>query len=601
MDLRRKTPRLIAAAAGVVIVAALYLARDVLIPFALAVVISFVLAPVVARLQRAGWSRRFAVLTAVVTLLACGSLAGWFVLGEVRDLAAKLPQYRENIREKSEALRSAIAAPYAEASRTVTSLSEPLLAPEASARLVADPASPPAPAPRAAEPESHPSLSAFTALVTPIALAVGRAAMVLLFVIVLLLYREDLRDRFIGLVGNGQVFVATQALDDAARRVSRFLSRQLLLNGLLGAVVGVVLIVIGVPDALLWGVAFAALRFVPYVGVWIAVTPPVLLAFATAEGWAQPLQVIALYAVLELLAYFWFEPQLYAGGSGISPMAILVSTLFWSWLWGPLGLILATPLTVCFVVLGKYVPQASFLYVLFNDEPALSAPQRLYQRLLAQDQDEAWTLLSQELRTKSSEAIADEIVVPALALAERDRQIGNLDDITLARICDAAQVLLDEIADAAVGSRPEPLHPSAAGVRVLCLPARSGVDVVSAGIVARDLAAIGAQTTLAPLTELVGETLERCAQTPFDVVCVSAVPPSRFMHVRYICKRIARECPDIDIVVVLWTLDLRSDDVARRLPSGERVHVVASLLQARAKVVALAASSRLRLARSVAS
>jgi hypothetical protein len=444
----------------------------------------------------------------------------------------------------------------------------------------------------AAPPEHISSLSAMAEFLAPLVTSVAMAAMVLLFVSVLLLYREDLRDRFIGLVGNGQVFVATRALDDAAQRVSRFLSRQLLLNSLLGAAIGAGLMIIGVPDALLWGVAFCVLRFVPYVGVWIAVAPPLLLVIATSDGWMQPLQVIGLFIVLESLAYFWLEPKLYAGGSGLSPMAILVSTLFWSWLWGPLGLILSTPLTVCVVVLGKYVPQASFLYLLFNDEPALPVAQRLYQRLLAQDQDEAWSLVSAELRTRGIDELEDEVIVPALALAERDRQLGNLDQATITRICDSAQDLLDEVRDTRAEAATEAQHPAAAGARVLCLPARSGVDVVAAGVLARALTGAGAHATIAPLSELLGETLERFARNPFDVVCVSAVPPSRLMHVRYICKRIAKQYPELDIVVVLWTLDLHSDELAGRVPRGEHVHVVSSLARARARVIELAATLR---------
>lgn len=590
MDVRSRTPRLLSVAAGVVVVAALYLARDVLIPFALAVVISFLLAPIVSRLQRAGWPRPFAVLTAVVSLLACAAFAGWFVVGEARDLASKLPQYRENIRSKTEALRSALEAPFDEASRAVTSVSEPLLSTGAAAPVDSRDTRPVTVV--AAAPEHVSSLSAMADFLAPLVTSVATAAMVLLFVSLLLLYREDLRDRFIGLVGNGHVFFATRALDDAAQRVSRFLSRQLLLNSLLGAGIGGGLMIIGVPDALLWGVVFCVLRFVPYVGVWLAVAPPLLLVIATSDGWAQPLQVIALFIVLESLAYFWLEPQLYSGGSGLSPMAILVSTLFWSWLWGPLGLILSTPLTVCVVVLGKYVPQASFLYLLFNDEPALPIAQRLYQRLLAQDQDEAWSLVSAELRTRGIDELEDEVIMPALALAERDRQLGNLDEAAITRICDAAQDLLDEVRDTRVEAATELQHPAAAGMRVLCLPARSGVDVVAASVLARALTGAGAQATIAPLSELLGETLERFARNPFDVVCVSAVPPSRLMHVRYICKRIAKQYPELDIVVVLWTLDLRSDELAGRMPRGERVHVVSSLARARARVIELAATLR---------
>ena len=291
------------------------------------------------------------------------------------------------------------------------------------------------------------------------------------------------------------------------------------------------------------------------------------------------------------------EPWMYGAGTGISPLAILLSALFWSWLWGPIGLVLATPMTVCLVVMGKYIPQLHFLNLLFSDAPGLPPPARLYQRLLARDQDEAWSVVNAELGARPMHEIHDSIVLPALSMAEHDRQRGTLDEEAANQILENVRLLLDEIDDAraAAPSDADSIAPLAsADLRVLCLPARWPVDVVAAEMLARVLVREGAKVKIAPLSELVGETLANIAHHPADIVFISAVPPSGFMHVRYICKRLAKEAPDIEIIVGMWTLDLADPELVERMPKGEHVHLVASFGEALILLRGLSTELRMR-------
>ncbi len=595
MDPARKSSRLLAILATLVVVATMYFARGVLIPFALAVLVSFVLGPLVTLLH--GWRipRPLAVVMSVLVLLGIAGGASWVVVGQARDLTAKLPEYRENTRHKTGALRELFGKPIELAATTVKDMGSELTAPTEPMKRTAEPQ-----LVRVAEPSSG-TFQSLRDFLDPVMGMLTTAVMALLFAVVMLLRPEDLRDRFIRLVGNGQIYVTTQAIDDASRRVSRYLIRQVLVNGVLGIAFGLGLMWVGVPDALLWGFMFALLRFIPYVGVWIAALLPIFLAFIISDGWTEPLEAVGVFILVELVGSFVIEPWLYGQGTGISPLAILLSALFWSWLWGPIGLVLSTPITVCLVVMGKYVPQLYFLSLLFSDSPALPAPARLYQRLLAQDQDEAWAVVKEEVQGKSGRAVIDSTVLPTLSMAEHDLQQGTLDPDSAAQIRENIQILLDEIAEADV-HLPAMVGAEEVGslvdLRVLCLPSRSDSDALAAGMLERELIGAGARVEMVPLAELMGETLKKLTQHPVDMVVISAVPPTRLMHVRYICKRLSKQ-QGLAIIVGLWTLDIDAPGVADRLPSGPNIHVVATIQQAVAVARQLARS--VRILRSAAS
>jgi predicted PurR-regulated permease PerM len=592
MERTDKYPRLITLAASVLVVAALYFAKAVLIPFALAMLVSFLLAPLVLRLQRWRLSRVMAVIVAVLLVFVVSSVTSWLVAGQVRDVTANLIEYRHNIHAKLATLRGAVATPVETAMKSVNDLGADFVAP-------AEPATAAAPIQtvRIAEPVRGP-LQILSDAAGPAADVLMTAAMVLLFAFVMLLRREDLSDRFIRIVGPGQILVTTRALEEASRKVSSYLWRLLLLNGMHGLAIGIGLALIGVPNAMLWGLLSAILRFIPYIGPWIAAAFPVLASLATSPGWSQPMLTIAMFALLELISNNLLEPWIYGAGTGISPLAILVSTLFWTWLWGPVGLVLSTPLTVCLVVMGKYVPQLQFLHLLFGDGPGLSPPSRLYQRLIAGDEDQAWLVLRSEMDQKALHEVYDAVVLPALSMAERDRQRGALDEVAEARIEATMKLLLDEAgdlragADASSEATAAPVRSDA--LRVLCIPARGTSDALAASMLRQVLEREGAHVEVSSIAELSGETLNVLASHAVDIVCISAVPPSTFMHVRYLCKRIASRFPNLPIIAGVWTLELETQELADRLPILAGVCVAKSLGEARTQVRQLADSVRLQ-------
>jgi predicted PurR-regulated permease PerM len=554
-----------------IVVAALYFAQEVLIPFALAVVLSFLIGPIVARLQRWRVHRVAAVLLAMITILGATGLLGWFVAGEFREIAAMLPQYRQGISAKIESARRALE-PSVNASKTVADIG---------AELTEDDAAPEATPVRVVDGPTDP-VEVIRDVLSPTLDILFAAAMVLVFTFVMLLRRGDLRDRFIRLVGDGRIPVTTQALDEAAELVSRYLGRMLLVNSIYGAALAIGLWALDVPSALLWGVLATLLRFIPYLGPWIAAAFPILTVFATSEGWQDPLLVGGMIAVLELITNLVLEPWFYGNGTGISALALLLSTLFWTWLWGPVGLALSTPFTVCLVVMGKHVPQLRFLYLMFSDAPALPAPARLYQRLLTGEQDQSWEIVKAELAEHPLPAVYDAVVLPALLMSERDRMRGALDDEARERLAETLGLVLDVAGEA--GREEGGAREAGPGLRALVLPGSDEADALSALMAAQVLEHEGLEVELVPLEELTGEILERIERSRPHVLLISVVPPSRLRHVHYLCKRLAADHPELPVVLGLWCRRPDGDSLADRSPAFEAVTVVSNLEEARETV-----------------
>jgi methylmalonyl-CoA mutase cobalamin-binding subunit len=468
----------------------------------------------------------------------------------------------------------------------------------------------------------------------------GTAGIVVVFVIFFLVRREDLRDRFIRLVGHGQMTVTTQALDDAARRVSQYLAMQLAINVSFGVPVAIGLWLIGVPNVLLWGLLATALRFIPYIGAWIAACMPIGLALAISPGWRVPLMAVGLFLALELLINNVVEPWLYGSRTGVSPVAVIVAALFWAWLWGGIGLVLATPLTACLVVIGKYVPGLSFLNVLLGDGPVFDPPTRVYQRLLASDHEEAMELVEEYLKTKPLVQLYDDVLTPALVLAEHDRHRGELDEQREQYVYATLKEMIDELGerhadgneiassaptlnaretDAEVPMASAPIsgsqssdersraehlsrhrsngkqacmasnesgavnrHGGATNAerRVLCLPARDDADEIAATMLAQLLERQGWQAEAVSVTALASEMLERVAEREADVVCISATPPAAVTHARYLCKRLRARFPEARVVVGLWHGHYNLDKAKQRIACGDTVRVVTSFADA---------------------
>ena len=554
------------------VVAVLYLAREILIPIAMALLIAFVLAPFVLRLTRWGIPRVVSTGIAMLVLLAVSSGIGWIVLGQVRSLATDLPQYRENMRAKVHDIRQTIGDPLDRATKTVRDLGKDL-----ASQTNPDPVAPVPVAPVAPEDAGWERL--YDAL-NSVATAVGLAAVVLLFSFVMLLFWEDLRDRLLLLAGDRALYVTTQALNEASTKISRYLHRQLLLNGLHGTALGLILWGIGVPNPLVWGVLAGVLRFIPYAGPTVSTCVPILVSFASSPGWSQTILTAVSMIGLEIISNNVLEPWLYGRVTGISPLALLLSAFFWTWLWGWVGLVLSVPLTVCLLVIGKHFPHLQFLAFLASDEPALPLGTRLYHRLLAQDQDEAWEIVRSESTRTSVVDAFDEVVLPALSLAGHARQDGSLDQPTYQRIASLAHALVSELEDLPhVELEVEPVELS-----VLCSPARDEIDAVVSRVLASELLRRGVRAVSTSTVEFVSETAARLDQEPVDVVFVSSVVPTHFLHVRSICKRLLRAQPALHIVLGLWGEDLAASSTTERLPTSPQVRPVSTLKDAIAVV-----------------
>ncbi len=509
----------------VLVVVVLYWAQAVLVPFAVAILLTFVVTPPVTWLQR--WVGRVPAVLAVVTLVfAVLGLTGWGLARQMDHLADDLPRYRANILAKIADVRGAGKGGSVEKlQETIEDIKTDLGRSDAPKGTVARPV--------VVTSEQVTGFAGF-AWLAPIVGQLGTAAFVLAMVIFMLLERRDLRDRLIGLVGHGQLAITTKAFDEAGTRVSRQLLMQSLVNLIYGIAVGIGLHFLGVPYALVWAALGAALRFIPYIGPVLGAGAPILVSLAALEGWAGPLWVVGLFVVLELFTNLVLETVLYAGAAGVSQVALLASVAFWTWLWGPLGLLMATPLTVCLVVLGKHVPGLEFVGTLMADTPALAPEHGYYQRLLARDQAEAADLIERHIKTEPHRSVYDALLLPALNYAERDRLEQRLSPEEETAVIDATRELLSDAAESIRRLNPAPLeapdHPPLPGprepLRVLGYAANGVADELALAMLAHVLddlpIAVEITRTRMQASELVSLVHER----GFTVVCIADLPPS---------------------------------------------------------------------------
>jgi predicted PurR-regulated permease PerM len=572
-------------ACAVVLVAGFYFAREVLVPLAISLLLAFLLSPLVTRIHKLGLPRTLAVIVAMIVALAIAGALIWVLVGQVRDIASKLPQYESNLQEKFRSIRSH----YDEATKTVTDIAEKGL----ETRTDGDDA--PAPQPVRIS-DSTPLLKRVAEPLALVLSALGAIGIVLLFVVLMLLQQDDMRDRLIRLAGN-KLYTTTRAFDEASAKVSRYLLLTTIINGGHGVCIGIGLSLLGIPNALLWGVLSALLRFIPYIGPWMAAAFPIALSLAVFPGWTTPLLTMGLILVLELISNNVVEPWVYGSGTGVSPGALLVATVFWTWLWGVPGLFLATPLTVCLAVMGKHVPPLGFFHVLLGDQPVLPPSAKLYQRLLAMDQEEATALLLAQLREKSLVEVYDETLIPAVVLAERDQHQGTLDDQTRTFVLRAMREIAEEADDwrppakesekkphvGAEATAEEVAVPSVrqqAAVKALCIAADDESDHAVAVMAAQVLRRVGFDTEVVALATLTGELSEVISKKRIQLVLISDVPPSGFTHVRYICKRIVANSPEIPIVIGVWGANLDAKKAAERLPEVKTLRLARSLKEA---------------------
>jgi predicted PurR-regulated permease PerM len=536
----------------VLVVAILYWTQAFVVPIAIAILLAFLLTPVVAALQRR-IGRIAAVLVVVVLAFTALGLVGWATTRQLTVVVQELPSYRQNIRQKIRDIRSA-------GTGSVAAVQDAL----EDIRKEIEPAAPTAPPaqPVVVQDERISGLWRFPAALGPVLQPLATAGLVIVLVIFMLLERQDLRDRLIRLFGHGHLTGTTRAFDEAAQRVSRYLLTQSLVNLTYGVGVGIGLWAIGVPYPILWGFLGAALRFIPFVGPWIAAVAPVFVALAVLEGWTRPIAVAALFIGLELFTNFVLETVFYADAAGFSQVGLLVAVAFWTWLWGPVGLIIATPLTVCLAVLGKHVPGLGLVPALISHEPALEPDVRFYQRLLAGDADEAAEIVEQHLKSDTAGSVHDAIIIPALAYAECDRMEGRLSIEEMAAIVASAREIVDEVAANAVRADEAPAEaaPESERIRVLGHPARSEADALALRMLQHELGqgAVALEVGSQPL--LTAELVQLVADHGYAAVCIADLPPAPPSRARHLAKRLRAVRPDVKILVGRWGPDRLQDE-----------------------------------------
>jgi len=569
----------------VLVVAALRLAEDVFVPLALAVVLTFLLAPVVDRLQRSGVNRKLAVLVTVA--ITFGVIVGvlYMVFGQLRDLARELPQYHRQLLHNVNGITGVLRGGLGRFGAFLSQLSADLR------KVAPGQAADHTPRVEVVEPPLG-SLESLRQLVSPIVGPIVGGALVLVFVTFMLIRFADLRERIVRLLGSRNLRVATEALDEAARRVSRYLMMQTLVNGWEGLCVAVGLSLIGVPNAVLWGALTMVLRFIPYLGIFVAAGMPLLLSFAVFDSWTKPVLVLGLFLAVEALSYAVLEPWLYSRRTGVSPVALLIAAVFWAWLWGAAGLFLAIPLTVCLVVMGKYVPQLAFLHVLLGDQPVLAPHERLYQRLLANNPEEADDLLEAQLREHSLLALCDNVMLPAIHLVERDHEQGVLREAKRQYVLDHLERWSEELADAVAARKGNGRpglegNPPAAAPRVLCLAAADRGDEIAARLLVVTLQERGLSA------QLLARAQVRTAihEGPPAVTVISALPRDAVAHARYMCRRVHAQFREVPVIVGLWHTEGDVERSWNRLVNAGAARLVTTFAEALREIEALAAGS----------
>jgi predicted PurR-regulated permease PerM len=584
------------------IIGTLYFARDLLIPLALAALLTFLLAPLVTRLER--WLGRIGAVLLVVTLILAATSAGcWVLTRQLVDLATKLPDYKENIQTKLRSFKVPAGGRFTKFSKMVEELKKdfseakapdiiPVPGNTETVVLTEPGIKPAAPVPAEASPANPFEL--VQVIIAPVLGPLGTAALVLLLVIFMLLKREDLRGRLIRLIGQGRISATTRAMDDAGARVTRYLFMQFVLNVTYGTLVAIGLHFIGVPNAVLWGACATVLRFIPYVGPWIGAAIPIALSLAVSPGWVTPLLTLSLFVVLELLCNNVMEPWLYGSSTGVTPIALVFAAVFWTWLWGPVGLVLATPMTVCLVVMGRHIPRLSFLSVLLSDKEAQTPAEDCYYRLLTVgDQDEI-ELVESYLKTNSLAALYDSVFIPVITAVEIDHRLELLDDEQRALV---EQSLRDIIED--LGARPPvpsetdadkavAAHTTETACSVYCLPARADRDELAGRMLVQLLQQQGFAAQSAPTKLGIGELTGLVAKAGVDAVCISVVAPSTVLHARYLCLKLRALLPKQRIVVGLWGATENVTEAARRVRDSGADEVVTTLADAVLQLAKLA-------------
>ncbi len=584
-------------------IAALYFGREIFVPIALAILLSFVLAPLVGLLQRARVPRGFSVVSVVVLAFMVIFGLGTLIANQLSQLAGDLPVYQSTMREKIKSVRGATASSgtLERAADMLQELSRELDKPKEDksvrgpAPRLGDPnaTGPVRPVPVEVRQPDPGALENLRTLISPLLNPLATTGIIIIFVIFILIQREDLRNRLIRLAGSHDLQRTTAALDDAATRLSRLFLAQLLINATFGVIIGAGLSLIGVPSAILWGILAAVLRFVPYIGSAISAAFPLALAAAVDPGWSMLAWTLALFLGVGPVVSQVVEPLVYGQSTGLSPVAIVVSATFWTALWGPIGLVLATPLTVCLVVLGRHVELLEFLDVIFGDRPALSPSEMFYQRMLAGDPTEAAGKAEEFLKEKSLSSYFDEVALKGLLLAQTDAKRGALDQTRMIKIREAVTEFASDLStqddsipdvtsptiDAEAAAAVETIHDPAVSSNlpvvqkadlppnwqgefpVLSLAGRSPLDEAAAVLFAQLSNAHGLAARVESADALSPANIARLGTAGAAIVCLSYLDASSPAHMRYSVRRLRRQLPKAAIMLGCWAEDIDAEQL----------------------------------------
>ncbi|MBV9585884.1 MAG: AI-2E family transporter [Alphaproteobacteria bacterium] len=575
---------------GAIVVAGLYFARPVLEPIALAVLLSLMLAPAVRWLHLRGIGRSLAVfatvLLAFVVIAGFGAAIGDEVIGFIQ----KLPQYEDNLAAKIRSLNGVVpgAGMLGRATQVFHDLGSELQGAVGPTPPSTGLPNQPAPVPVEIH-RNEPALLQFLSnVVGPMLQPLAEAALVVLFVIMILLKREDLRDRILRLAGARDLHRTTAAMNEAAARVSNYLLMQLAVGLCYGVMVGIGLAVIGIPNAPLWGVMGVLLRFVPYIGGPLTALLPCTLAIAVSPGWGVFFWTVLLFIAVETVTANFIEPWIYGRTTGLSSVAVIAAATFWTWLWGPVGLLLATPLTVCFAVLGRYLPPLRFLDILLGNQPVLSLQESFYQRLLARDPEEATEQAEEVAKEKSIEAFFDEIAIPALVLAQADSDRGVLAGHRRAVIAEGFAAILDNLADDGL---VEAESAEGEGPPIACIAARNELDLAAAWLLQHLLRLRGHRAVVFSPDALSTFNIDRLPLRGAAVVCLSMVSTTSPARARYLVRRIRRRARRAHLIIGLWGPELADFPIADAAVATAADTVVTTLAAALADIEAALAEA----------
>ena len=558
---------------GLIIVIGLQWGRPVLVPIAIAILLTFLLNPVVMKLQQRGLGRMPAVILSVSASGLAMLLIGGLVVRQVTILVAEVPQNTANIKAKVQTLRqfgsSRMAAQY---EKMAEEISEATTLPaaedntpqgETADKSLLDKAV--ATGPVIVQTESTPWLgltgylsSAFEVLAT--------LAFSLILLVVFLIGRDDLRDRVVVLAGRARIAMTSKALEDVTERISRYLLMVAMLNGGFAVMLGMGLFALQVPYAFLWGFLAGSLRFIPYIGPWIGAMGPIGIALATSPGWSQPMAVFGLVLVLELVSNNILEPLVFGRSTGVSSTALIISAAFWGYLWGPIGLVMSAPISVCLMVIGKNIPQLAFLNLLLGSEPALRSNMGVYQRLMLGDEHEATRLILLRLKDAPADEVFDELLIPALSYAKRDFLRNQLSEDDHKLVLEGVQTTLghvekflqtiaqrkvDELT-LTIAKVDGPVPAQVACVKLLICPGTGAEDSLALTMLQQSLGSVQWEIEQTAVETLTSELVARIALEPPAILCIVALPPRGLSHARYLCKRLRDSSPELQIVVGRW-------------------------------------------------